>query len=425
MTNRSSTSLVFSICAGCACSFAGAADLPTTLDTSDLRVRDIAHIYYNIASGERIVTLINNGQTSGADTGNSVSIWANISNPCDDVDPGLSTAFFYVADDNSGTTSLATAATTVDWADISVDTVVDCVRINWVTGHVDTDSDSDGIGDGVIGLGGQWTWWDADNGRFGDRSTRTPLISFVFFNLPGDPNPNPEFAAGYTADIDLASSLASSLVFEICDTDSDLQDATIHNAGIGNLDNNFDGLPDSDLDGDGLADWSWGVRFFQPGTFDFDGDGVVDGDLADSMHPIGMTPAAPEGDAIPNGDGTWSYEIDLEPDDAGTGSEDAFAIYGPDGVASEFFWFGGMSCDPDDDGFITPYASFHAQLFGPGDGGSCPQDTNGDGVINFFDITGFIVCFNVRAPCGDWNADGDWDFFDVAAFLADFAAGCP
>lgn len=50
---------------------------------------------------------------------------------------------------------------------------------------------------------------------------------------------------------------------------------------------------------------------------------------------------------------------------------------------------------------------------------SCPVDVNGDGSLDFFDISAFL------STMPDWNGDTTFDFFDVSAFLAAFSAGCP
>ena len=412
------------------------ADQPlVALEPSVGRVVDVAHIYYNIATAEKVVTLMGDGQTAAADTGSSDSIWATrVANPC--AAQGFTTSFYFGVDDNSGTTSLATAITLCDYGDIATNTVVDCVHINWVTDHDDVDTDLDGVGDGVAGLGGQWTFWDQDNGRAINICSRTPLISFLFIDLPGDTSGTTDpmdplnTLAGYTADIDLAGSFSSSLTFEICDTDSDSQGAANFNPLIGTYDDDFDGLPDSDLDGDGLADWSWTVRFFQPGTADLDSDGFIDGDFADSMKTVGVYFGAPEGMAVQNGDGTWTWVIDTSVPDAGTGQEDRFAIYAPPDLNGDIlyaggFWFGGFSCTADANGQWNPSASFEMQLFGPGGVVCCCADITGEGVLNFFDVSAFLVAFAAMDPIADWNFDGIYNFFDVSAFLGAFTAGCP
>ncbi|MEZ6164173.1 MAG: FG-GAP-like repeat-containing protein [Phycisphaerales bacterium] len=55
----------------------------------------------------------------------------------------------------------------------------------------------------------------------------------------------------------------------------------------------------------------------------------------------------------------------------------------------------------------------------------CPADLNGDGVLNFFDISAFLNAFNAMNPIADFTNDGVFNFFDVSAFLNAFNAGCP
>ena len=56
---------------------------------------------------------------------------------------------------------------------------------------------------------------------------------------------------------------------------------------------------------------------------------------------------------------------------------------------------------------------------------SCPGDINGDGVLNFFDVSAFLNAFNSGDPAADFDGNGVYNFFDVSAFLNAFAAGCP
>lgn len=55
----------------------------------------------------------------------------------------------------------------------------------------------------------------------------------------------------------------------------------------------------------------------------------------------------------------------------------------------------------------------------------CPADLNGDGTLDFFDVSEFLTAFNAMDPAADFSGDGNFDFFDVSAFLAAFNAGCP
>ncbi|MDF1809766.1 MAG: GC-type dockerin domain-anchored protein [Phycisphaerales bacterium] len=449
MLKNQSKAFVILFCVGGVASFTSAAsesETPTKLKAAHSDTKMAAHIYYNIVSGERIITLFSDngsiGEVGGpirmdqAGAGGSTSgpIWSAISfEPCPAAtDSG---AGFYIADDNStGGTSLATGVETVDFGDIALDSVVDMVSINWITAHNDVDTNSDGLGDGVIGLGGQWTYWDADNGRAINSSTRLPLVSILFADLPGNIFGD-GFLTGYTADIDLAGTASSALTFELGDSDGVSSamflnnDVDTNSDGIGdgvsvaNADRDFDGLPDSDLDGDGLFDWGWSVRFFQPGTEDLDGDGVIDGDFADGQQPIGLPFALPAGMWTDQGDDTWTWEQPaMLPSDYAHGADDRIAIY-QDGNYAGGFFFGGPSCSPL--GYI-PLGQFEQQLFGP-DGGSecCAADFNCDGSLDFFDISQFLSSFSAQDSQADFNNDGVFNFFDVSAFLSAFSAGCP
>lgn len=55
----------------------------------------------------------------------------------------------------------------------------------------------------------------------------------------------------------------------------------------------------------------------------------------------------------------------------------------------------------------------------------CAADINGDGTLDFFDVSAFISAFSAQDPAADFNADRVWDFFDVSAFISAYNAGCP
>ncbi len=54
---------------------------------------------------------------------------------------------------------------------------------------------------------------------------------------------------------------------------------------------------------------------------------------------------------------------------------------------------------------------------------SLPADINGDGELNFFDVSAFLTAYNAQEPIADFNDDGQFNFFDVSAFLTSFNAG--
>ena len=55
----------------------------------------------------------------------------------------------------------------------------------------------------------------------------------------------------------------------------------------------------------------------------------------------------------------------------------------------------------------------------------CAPDINGDGELDFFDISAFLTAFTAMDPVADFSGDGEFDFFDISAFLTEFSAGCP
>ncbi|MBO6513266.1 MAG: hypothetical protein JJ974_04800 [Phycisphaerales bacterium] len=52
-------------------------------------------------------------------------------------------------------------------------------------------------------------------------------------------------------------------------------------------------------------------------------------------------------------------------------------------------------------------------------------DFNGDGALDFFDISAFLVAFSAQDPASDINGDSMFDFFDVSAYLVEYTNGCP
>jgi hypothetical protein len=55
----------------------------------------------------------------------------------------------------------------------------------------------------------------------------------------------------------------------------------------------------------------------------------------------------------------------------------------------------------------------------------CEADINGDGELNFFDVSAFLSAFAMMDPVADFNNDGEFNFFDVSSFIASFSTGCP
>ncbi|MFK7760148.1 MAG: GC-type dockerin domain-anchored protein [Phycisphaerales bacterium] len=58
-------------------------------------------------------------------------------------------------------------------------------------------------------------------------------------------------------------------------------------------------------------------------------------------------------------------------------------------------------------------------------GSACAADVNGDGSLNFFDVSDFLMKFQTGDLSADFNDDGLLNFLDVSAFLNAYGAGCP
>tara|TARA_R110002072_G_scaffold42064_10_gene117872 strand:- start:1028 stop:2308 length:1281 start_codon:yes stop_codon:yes gene_type:complete len=51
-------------------------------------------------------------------------------------------------------------------------------------------------------------------------------------------------------------------------------------------------------------------------------------------------------------------------------------------------------------------------------------DLDGNGVLDFFDVSAFLDAFGAQDPAADFTDDGAFDFFDVSDFLDAFATSC-
>jgi hypothetical protein len=56
---------------------------------------------------------------------------------------------------------------------------------------------------------------------------------------------------------------------------------------------------------------------------------------------------------------------------------------------------------------------------------NCIIDYNGDGTLDFFDVSAFLNAYLTNDPIADLDDNGVFDFFDVSTFLSQFSAGCP
>src|SRR5690606_6626530 len=55
----------------------------------------------------------------------------------------------------------------------------------------------------------------------------------------------------------------------------------------------------------------------------------------------------------------------------------------------------------------------------------CLADLTGDGILNFFDVSAFLLAFSEQNETADFTNDGVFNFFDVSAFLSAYSNGCP
>ncbi len=58
-------------------------------------------------------------------------------------------------------------------------------------------------------------------------------------------------------------------------------------------------------------------------------------------------------------------------------------------------------------------------------GSPCLADLNGDGSLDFFDVSAFLTAYNAQDLVADFNNDGQFNFFDVSDFLSAYTNGCP
>ena len=442
MHTRNTLSLVLCIAVGSASSVVRAATDPTPelFHRAPIAGAEaVGHFYLNLATGEVIKSRYPNGPASRS-CSLVGEVWV-VDNavPCAAIDPNLYTVSYLGVVDDPGDIGdpvfgdIAIGAMFSDWGDVPPDTRIDAIQGSWWTEHADPDEQ------GVEGFGATWSFWEWDNGF--DSCISIHIVSFTLFNLTGDPTPGEPGNRGwdFTADLyDLHGDGTTDVSFEIGDTDGDPQGAAFHNPFSFVTDFTGDGLPDGDLDGDGLADFSHRLQYHQPGTMDFNGDGQPDGDPTNLARTF-VALRAPRGEIDPV---TGALTID-QSIGGSAGIEDAFDIwYEPiPSFLSSFgaFWYGGFTCDRNGNGVFEgdvnsdgendyrPFASFGIGLLGPGGRQElCSPDLNCDGLINFFDLQLFLNAFNDGdATIADWNNDGVINFFDVQLYLNDFNTGCP
>lgn len=366
---KANTGLILAMVAGCG-AVASASDVQTGLKS--LKSYHAGHIYYNVATGERIV--INNVQQ----VRDLTPVWiADNDDPC-----GTGGTIGVVSD----AADASVDDVHISWGDIPTGSVIDCVTFDFGATIEDVDltgpdGNPDGIGDGVAGYNLLTVFTSETNG-FGE-TTKQFLSAFTLTDLPAN---TPDVPDGLLAVYEITLDLANDFV----DGDGNTVDLTL----------TFDG---PDLDGDGLTDFGYAHQFEQPS---------VGGAIA------GRGQVAPTGNALPDAQGL----------------EDAVDIY--DSLVDDLeelnntgnylgtFFFGGFDCVTG-----TPFSQMEMQLFGGGGGGPTPCNdadfVEPFGELDFFDVQTFLGLFAANDQLADLVDDDIFDFFDVQAFLAAFGAGCP
>ncbi|MEZ6242673.1 MAG: GC-type dockerin domain-anchored protein [Phycisphaerales bacterium] len=364
----------------------------------------VGEIYYNVATGEQIVTPI--GATPRNTSGH---IWFNAAPPPCFID------FLYIDNPDFNNDSLPDytgrgaipaelnappeGAWLVDWGDLRFDAVVDCVRIAYVTSVPDTDTNGDLIGDGVDGFDMTISFADADNGHDSDRVC---IYDLTLESLPGATSAVPPgYTTSYVLTLDFAS-LAPSQIFELGDSDN------VDQAGTGFSGGAIYGSPTgADLDADGRNDFSIGISFDQ------------------STIPLAQR-------------GLAGVQLNMPEIEDAPGAEDALDLYAsgpscPPAGAPYLgtFNLGGFTCEP---GFERPFASIWYALYGPDSvvnpcrysGGCSDADLAfPGGVISIDDVLAFLVYFSEQDACADYAPPiGQWDINDVLAYLVLFSQGC-
>lgn len=115
--------------------------------------------------------------------------------------------------------------------------------------------------------------------------------------------------------------------------------------------------------------------------------------------------APSNGSVMLHADGSFQYQAD------------------PGFEGSDSFTYRSMTMIP---GVGQPVYSQPATVVITVSSGACSiADLTGDGELDFFDVSTFLVAFNAEDSVADLNSDGEFNFFDVSEFLVAYSQGCP
>jgi hypothetical protein len=354
---------------------AGAAMVPLTL-LAPLALADgpieapmAGHVYVNVRTGERVVTIGQDAPTGTRST--SLGHFVN-----EVTEPRLA---FYSVQNQSTASEYREAA---DWGDVAFDTRIDLVKFAYGTG---IPADASLV---VPGLGLDLWLFDCDNGS--TQSSAIPLALVSIADLQGHSASSGTSIWYYSIDLD-----GSGLEFEIGDTDGSYTGVT----GVPSTGCDLD-----DLDGSPLADFGWSYLFRQDQATE-----------KGAIGPVLVLPGSDDED-IPPGMLSESNAV---------GVKDMIEVYrnptaGPREIFQSSLFFGGWF-----PGSTIPYASFYIGLYGP-EAVCAGADYNHDASVDVLDFLDFIADFSTcdgqPSPCGgfgdpDLNQDGVTDVLDLLDFL--------
>jgi hypothetical protein len=366
LSMKAKNGLALAMAAGCLATSAANAtdDRQAQTGLRSLKAMPVGHIYYNPATGERVVTPFESRPRNA-----SAALWLN-----NNTDPCATGGTVGVIDDPDldgdgngdlfggacvGGTFPCEGTWNNFWGDIAFNSVVDCLVVAYGISAPDLDNDLDSIGDGIVGYDMAITFSDNDNG----------------------------FAALYAGNPNTSG---------------------------------------QDIDSDGLADFSFAFRFDQS-TLGTDGtpgaSKGVNGFIAAApkLGNPGDLPADPA-DATGLFDATDIYSTGPQCTGASAGSPVYIGTFFFGGFTCapgaetphSSAWielYGGESTTCPD---VPAGACNEADLAAP------------VGTLDFSDVIAFLTAFG-SSTCGADIADpiGTWDFSDVIAFLTAFGGGCP
>ena len=304
-----------------------------------------------------------------------------------------------------------------DWGDLPFDSYVCGMRILAGTTEPTPDTDGDGVPESIAGTSYTVTFTDNDDGFGFGASFGTPVAAF---NLPmfGDPTPSDSYVTAFYYTYDF--------VEDFTDNSGNPVDASFTLANSATT---------SDIDGDGLGDFGYGLEFE---FADANADGQPD--VYDTFTIL----AGPDGDLTPIPDEPGGYEITNVQAPQGTGATvgldvyttDPYGVnpptylgtidglsflYDPDGVPDSGDEYaitsGGVNCL-----YNIPFLQLGIDLYTASE--ACPADQNGDGAFNNTDINLFVTNFISQDPAADINGDGNWNNTDINLFVTLFISNC-